>query len=427
MDLIYADLHLHSPFSRATSRKMSVENLEKHAKLKGINLLGSADFTHPSWLSELKQTLSEINDTGIFHSRMGVNFILSTEVSNVYTFSGKIRKVHNLILAKNFEIVEQINEKLRKFGNLESDGRPILNGMSCTELVEVLMEISNDILIIPAHYFTPWYGLLGSKSGFDSVEECFEEKSKHIFALETGLSSDPLMAFRIGKLDKYTLLSFSDSHTYIPLRLGREFTTFKLDKLCYKEIYEAIKKKDKSKIIMTGEIFPEEGKYYFTGHKNCGISLHPKDAMKMKNICSKCKRKLTVGVLQRVEELADRSEGFVPKNAIPFKHLIPLMEIIAELLKTNAYSQIVWQKYYKLIEKFGNELNVLLNVPREELIKVTDEKIADAIIKVREGKVKYKPGYDGIYGIPIFDEKEYEKLKQKQEIKISTQKSLKEF
>ncbi|MGQ9744338.1 MAG: endonuclease Q family protein [Candidatus Bathycorpusculaceae bacterium] len=227
---------------------------------------------------------------------------------------------------------------------------------------------------------------------------------------------------RISKLDKYTLLSFSDSHTYIPLRIGREFTTFNLDKLCYKEIYEAIKKKDKSKIVITGEFFPEEGKYHFTGHRNCGISLHPKDAIKLNNICPKCGRKLTVGVLQRVEELADRPEGFIPKDSIPFKHLIPLMEIIAEMFKTNAYSQTVWKEYYKLVEKFGNELNILLNIPKEELLKVTDEKIADAIIKVREGKVRYIAGYDGVYGKPVFDEK-FEPKKEK----FMFQKNLREF
>jgi uncharacterized protein (TIGR00375 family) len=412
MNLIYADLHVHSSFSRATSKDITIENLSRYGKIKGLNLLSTGDITHPSWLRVLKEKLEEIDDTGIFQNKEGFNFILSGEVSNVYEFEGKIRKVHNLLLIKNFEIADQVNEKLKNFGNLESDGRPIFNGMSCAELVEILMEISKDILIIPAHYLTPWYGLLGSKSGFDSVEECFGEKSKHIFALETGLSSDPSMAFRVSKLDRYTLVSFSDSHTYIPSRIGREFTVFKLKELCYKEIYEAIRKKDKSKIVMTGEIFPQEGKYFFTGHRNCGIVLHPRDAIKLNNICPRCKRKLTVGVLQRIEELADRPEGFVPKDSIPFKHLIPLMEIIAEMFKTNVYSQTVWKEYYKLIEKFGNELNVLLNVPKEDLLKVTNEKIADAIIKVREGKVRYQPGYDGLYGKCIFDEK-FEHKKEK--------------
>jgi uncharacterized protein (TIGR00375 family) len=417
--LIIGDLHLHSPFSRGTSKETSIHNLEKYAKLKGINLLGSADFTHPRWLEQLKQNLSEMDDTGIFCSKGRMNFVLSTEVCNIYEFEGKVRKVHNLIFAKNFEIVEQINETLKKYGNLESDGRPIFNGMSCAELVEVLMKISPDILIIPAHYLTPWFGVLGSKSGFESIEDCFQEKSKYIFALETGLSSDPKMAYRVSKLDKYTLVSFSDSHTYIPSRLGREFTSFLVKRLTYNELFEAIKKKE---IAMTGEFFPEEGKYFWDGHRLCGVSLHPRDAIKLKNICPKCGKKLTIGVLHRIEELADRPENYLPKDAVPFKHLIPLMEIIAEIFGTNVYSKKVWEEYYKIIQKFGNELNVLLNVPKEELLKVTNEKIADALIKVREGKVKYQPGADGEYGRPIFDENFIPK-----EVKFPTQKSLKDF
>lgn len=423
MSLIYSDLHIHSPFSRAASKEININNLEVYAKLKGINLLGTGDFTHPKWLIELKKNLSEVDGEGIFQTKRGeVNFLLSTEVCNIYEFDKKIRRVHNLILARSFEIVDQINEQFKKFGDLEADGRPVFNGVSCVELVDSLMNISKDILIIPAHYFTPWFGVLGSKSGFNSVEECFQEESKHIYALETGLSSDPLMAFRISKLDKYTLVSFSDSHTYIPLRLGREFTVFKLNKLSFKEIYEAIKNKDKSKLVMTGEFFPEAGKYHFSGHRKCNVNLHPKDAMKFNNICPKCKRKLTIGVLQRVEELADRPEGFTPSNYIPFKHVVPLMEIIAEIYKVNAYSQTVWSEYYNLIKKFGNELNILLNVSKEELIKVANEKIVEAIIKVRENKVKYISGYDGVYGRIIFFNEE-----KREEKPAYNQKNLEDF
>jgi uncharacterized protein (TIGR00375 family) len=423
--LIYSDLHIHSSFSRAASKEVNIANLEKYAKLKGINLLGTGDFTHPKWLMQLKSELSEVNE-GIFQTKNGeVNFLLSTEVCNIYEFNKQIKRVHNLILAKNFEIVDQINEKLKKFSDLEVDGRPVFNEASCAELVEWLMNISKDILVIPAHYLTPWFGLLGSKSGFNSVEECFQEETKHIYALETGLSSDPLMAFRISKLDKYTLVSFSDSHTYIPLRLGREFTVFKLNKLSFKEIYESIKNKDKSKIVMTGEFFPEAGKYHFSGHRKCNVNLHPKEAMKINNICPKCKRKLTIGVLQRVEELSDRPEDFMPTDYIPFKHLVPLMEIIAEIYKVNAYSQTVWNEYYNLIKEFGNEINILLNVSKGELTKVTNEKIAEAIIKMRNGKVKYISGYDGVYGKIIFFNKEKEEDVSKK--KIQVQKNLEEF
>jgi len=425
LSLIYSDLHIHSPFSRAVSKKVDVSSLEENAKLKGINLIGTGDFTHPKWLEKLKTNLFEVNEDGIFKTKKeDVYFILSGEVCNVYEFEGQTRKVHNLVLAKNFEVVEQINNKLKEFGDLEADGRPIFNGMSCAELVEILMSISKDILIIPAHYFTPWFGVLGSKSGFNSVEECFQEETKHIYALETGLSSDPLMAFRISKLDKYTLVSFSDSHTCTPLRLGREFTVFKLNKVSFKEIYEAIKNKDKAKLIMTGEVFPEAGKYHFSGHRKCVISLHPKEALKLNNICPKCRKKLTIGVLQRVEELADRPEGFTPKDYIPFKHFIPLMEIIAEAYETYIYSQIVWDTYRNLIKRFGNEINVLLNASKEEMLKVVNERIVEAIIKVRNGEVKYISGYDGVYGKPLL----FDKNKSKETIKeVQTQKSLEDF
>jgi len=421
--LIYADLHIHSPFSRAVSKEVNVSSLEENAKLKGINLLGTGDFTHPKWLEKLKTNLFEVNDEGVFKTRRGdVYFILSGEVCNIYEFEGQTRKVHNLILIKNFEIAEQINDKLKEFGDLEADGRPTFNGMSCAELVETLMSISKDILIIPAHYFTPWFGVLGSKSGFNSIEECFQEKSKYIYALETGLSSDPLMAFRISKLDEYTLVSFSDSHTCSPLRLGREFTVFKLNRVSFKEIYEAIKNKDKSKLVMTGEVFPEAGKYHFSGHRKCNISLHPKEALKLNNTCPKCGKKLTIGVLQRVEELADRPEGYIPKDYIPFKHIVPLLEIIAEVYEANTYSQIVWSEYNNLIKNFGNEINVLLNVSREELGKVANEKIIKAILRVREGKVKYISGYDGVYGKPLLFERNKETVKD-----VYSQKSLEDF
>ncbi|MEM4649970.1 MAG: endonuclease Q family protein [Candidatus Bathyarchaeia archaeon] len=422
MNLIYSDLHIHSPFSRAVSKEVNIFSLEKNAKIKGLNLIGTGDFTHSKWLENLKNNLFEVNE-GIFKTEDGeVYFIISGEICNVYEFEGKIRKVHNLILVKNFEIAEQVNDELKKFGDLEADGRPVLNKMSCAELVEILMSISTDILIIPAHYFTPWFGVLGSKSGFNNIEECFQEESKHIYALETGLSSDPLMAFRISKLDKYTLVSFSDSHTCSPLRLGREFTVFKLNKVSFKEIYEAIKNKDKSKLVMTGEIFPEAGKYHFSGHRKCNISLHPKEALRLNNICPRCKKKLTVGVLQRVEELADRPPGFIPKDYILFKHLIPLMEIIAEVYEMNVYSQTIWNEYYNLIKRFGNEINVLLNVSKEELTKVVNEQVAEAILKVREGRVKYISGYDGVYGRPLLLDKEKE-IKEN----YNTQKSLEDF
>lgn len=396
------DLHVHSPYSRACSKNISLESLSETAKLKGLNLLGSGDFTHTKWLEILKSKLREIDNTGIY-SYNDFNFLLSTEVCNIFESSGVQRKVHNLIFAENFEIVGQINEQLGKHGNLESDGRPILN-LSCAEMVEILNTISNDIMIISAHFFTPWFGVLGSKSGFDSIKECYEDQTKNIHALETGLSSDPAMAWKISWLDDFTLLSFSDAHSTNIWRLGREFSVFDITPLSYENLTGAIIKKDPKRFLFTGEFFPEEGKYHWTGHRNCNVSLSPKDALKLNNKCPMCKRNLTVGVLQRVEELADREDGFVPEDAIPFKSLLPLYEIISFVTGVNQlYSKKVIEEQNKLIDRFGNELNVLLNITKEELKKVTSEEIADAIIKVREGKVRFHAGYDGNYGIPIFD------------------------
>jgi uncharacterized protein (TIGR00375 family) len=418
---IIADFHIHSLWSRATSKQMNLEGISKGAKAKGLNLVGTSDFTFKRWLEELKKKLEPIEGAGLFKYN-DVYFMLTVEVGTIYQQEGKKRDIHHIIHAPSFEIVDQINEALSKYGNLASDGRPTLN-LTSPELVEILMEISKDIVITSSHIWTPWKSLFGSKFGFNSVEECYQDKTKYIFSLETGLSSNPEMNWRLSALDKFTLVSNSDSHSPWPWRLGREANVFELEKLTYWEIFDAIKKKDKKRFLYTIEVDPNYGKYHFDGHRNCGILLHPREAIKLNNICPKCGRKLTIGVLHRVEELADRPEGFVPKDAIPFKTLLPLYEIISFAWGSGElYSRKVLQEHDKLIKKFGNELNVLLNVSREELLKVTNEKIADAIIKVREGKVEYQAGYDGVYGKPIFDEKFTPK-----KMELPTQKSLKEF
>src|SRR3990167_9544987 len=321
---LIADLQIHSRFSRATSTTLNLSNLEKYARLKGINLLGTGDFTHPKWFAELKNELKE-DDSGILTSKTGFHFVLQGEISNIYTQDGKARRIHTLLLARNFEIVEQINKALLKKGRLDYDGRPIF-GFSCIELVEMMKEIDDEIEIIPAHAWTPWYGIFGSMSGFDSVEECFKEQSKHIYAIETGLSSDPAMNWRISKLDKYTLVSSSDAHSFWPWRLGRECNIFNID-LSYDAILQSIRKR--KGFVETVEMWPHEGKYHYTGHRACNVCLSPTEAIKMNDICPKCKSKLTVGVAQRVEMLADRPEGFIPKGAVPFRNLIPLSEVIA--------------------------------------------------------------------------------------------------
>jgi len=397
-----ADFHLHSKYARATSREMDIDGLSKGAKIKGLNLLGTGDFTHPDYFLEIKSKLQEISGTGIYFYD-DVYFILTCEVGTTFVLDNKIRRVHHIIHASSFDVVKQISEMLSKYGNLSTDGRPMLK-LSAVELVEILMGISNDIMITSAHAWTPFFSVFGSKNGFNSVEECYQDQTKHIFSLETGLSSTPDMNWRLSSLDKFTLLSNSDSHSTNPWRLGREANVFELNKLTYWEIVDAIKNKDKSRFLFTIETNAAYGKYHLDGHKNCNVSLEPDETKKLNGICPRCRRKLTIGVLHRVKELADREEGHIPKDVIPFKTLLPLYEVISFVTGVNQlYSKKVIEEQNNLIDRFGNEFNVLLNISREELVKVTSEKIADAIIKVREGKVSFDAGYDGVYGKPIFN------------------------
>ncbi|NQT00059.1 MAG: DNA helicase UvrD, partial [Candidatus Omnitrophica bacterium] len=317
-----ADFHIHSKYSRATSREMDLENIVDWAKLKGISLVGTGDFTHHLWLRELKSKLKP-SGNGIFAYK-GVNFILTAEISNIYSKAGRGRRVHNVLFAPDFATVEKINNELAGFGNLSSDGRPML-GMDCISLVEVVLAASSDCLIVPAHAWTPWYSLFGSNSGFDTIEECFEQYTKDIYALETGLSSDPAMNWCWSALDRFSLISNSDAHS--PSRLGREANVFDCQ-LDYYEIIDTLKKKDKRRFLYTVEFFPQEGKYHYDGHRNCKILYSPAESKSKNNICPVCGRSLTVGVMHRVQQLGDRDECFFPDNAIPFKNLNPLDEII---------------------------------------------------------------------------------------------------
>lgn len=393
---IFADLHIHSHYSRATSNQMNIENLERFGKIKGLNLIGTGDFTHPNWLEELKGILNENN--GLFQFKdKNIYFILQAEVSNIYEQDGKIRKIHNVILAPSFDVVDQINDFLKDYGKLSSDGRPILTKINCAELTEKLIGISKEIMIIPAHAWTPWFSVFGSKSGFDSLKECFQDQTKNIFAIETGLSSDPVMNWRLSALDSVSLISNSDSHSPWPTRIGRELNVFDTE-INYKEIINAIKEKDPKKFLYTIEVDPSYGKYHFDGHRNCNVCLEPRESIKYHNACPACDKTLTIGVLHRVEELADRPEGFVPKNAIPFKSLLPLSELIAAVYNTQPFSKGVWEESMKLVKEFGSELNVLLEASEEKLKLLTHEKIVEIILKNRKGELKIQPGYDGIYG-----------------------------
>ncbi len=409
-----ADFHIHSKYSRATSKDMDLENLDKWAKIKGIKVLGTGDFTHPEWFENLKEKL-EPAEPGLYrlksqiaNSKDETRFILTSEISCIYSKRNRVRKIHIIVFAPSFEVVEKINAHLGWIGNLKADGRPIL-GLDAKELAKIVLGISGDCLIVPAHLMTPWFSLFGSRSGFNSLEECFEDYAKYIFAGETGLSADPAMLWRMPDGRRLSLISNSDSHS--PSKIGREANVFDLPFLSYSSIVTAIKAKDPQNFLYTIEFFPQEGKYHYDGHRNCQISLSPKESKKYNNICPVCGRPLTIGVLNRVEELADKPEGFQPENAVPFKSLVPLEETIAGSLEMTVGAKQVEKEYKNLIEKFGSEFNVLLDASRPELEAATLPEIAEGVIRVRENKIFVEAGYDGVYGkIRIFPQGERKTL-----------------
>ena len=335
-------------------------------------------------------------------------FMLTGEISCIYSKGGKVRRVHHLYLVPDIATAEKINAKLSFIGNLKSDGRPIL-GLDSKKFLEICLEASPDVMVIPAHAWTPWFSIFGSKSGFDAIEECFDELSKYIYAVETGLSSDPAMNWRLSKLDNVALVSNSDSHS--PTRIGREANVFNAE-LSYKGIVEAIKSRDLDKFLYTVEFFPEEGKYHYDGHRVCNVSFTPEETKKNNFLCPKCKRPLTVGVLARVEELADRASGFKPANMIPYKNVVPLDQVISDSMGLTVTSNTGWprkvmEEYEKLVKKFGNEFSVLLEATEEDLKKGALPEIAAGISKVRKGEVHIEAGYDGEYGkIKIFTAQE---------------------
>lgn len=396
-----ADFHIHSKYSRATSRDMDVKHLAEWARLKGITLIGTGDFTHHLWLEELKHSLEDLGN-GLF-KYAGAYFILTSEISSIYSKKGRTYRIHNMVVSPSFKTTDKINETLSRCGNLASDGRPIL-GLDAAELAGIVFDIDENCMVIPGHIWTPWFSLFGSMSGFDKIEDCFEKHTSKIFALETGLSSDPSMNWRLSALDKFTLISNSDSHS--PQKIGREANVFNCE-LDYRTIRDVLKTKDKKRFLYTIEFFPQEGKYHYDGHRLCGIRLSPKETSANKGVCPKCRKPVTVGVANRVEQLADRPEGFVPANTIPFKNLIPLDEIIAEARGVGKGSVAVEKDYRQAIAKFGTEFDILLKAGEDELRKGLTPKIAEGVIRVRQGKVNINAGFDGEYGIiSIFDEKD---------------------
>ena len=396
-----ADLHIHSPYARATSKEMTLENLDKWAQIKGITVMGTGDFTHPIWFKELQDKLEEA-ESGLYKLKdkeTNTRFMLTSEISCIYSKNGSVRKVHMLLFSPSFDAVEKISARLAVVGNLHSDGRPII-GIDAKEVTRIALEASPDCLVVPAHIWTPWFAVFGSKSGFNTLQECFDEYTKYIYAVETGLSSDPAMNWQVSDLDNVALISNSDSHSLG--KIGREANFFDTT-VSYPAIADAIKTKDPSKLLFTVEFFPEEGKYHYDGHRACSVSLDPKESLENNNICSVCNRPLTIGVLNRVQELADRKEGVKPAGAIPFKSLIPLIEIIGEAKQMGVASKAVQGEYAKMIEKFGNEFTILLDSDITELQDLALPEIAEGIKRVREGNVAIEPGYDGEYGkIQIF-------------------------
>ena len=399
-----ADLHIHSRFSMATSKEGTPENLDFWARKKGISLIGTGDFTHPVWREELKERLvSEGN--GLYRLKdayvkeesrkfpgEGTRFVVSGEISSIYKKNGKTRKVHNVILLPSLEAADAMAQRLEKIGNIHSDGRPIL-GLDSHDLLEMMLDVCPEGILIPAHIWTPHFSVLGAKSGFDSVEECFEELAPYIHALETGLSSDPAMNWRISKLDRYQLVSNSDAHS--PSKLGREANLLDID-CSYEGLYRAIQTGEG--LEGTVEFFPEEGKYHFDGHRKCGVSLSPVEAERLGGICPVCGKKLTMGVDHRVEQLADRAEGFVKKDGKKYESLVPLPEVISACMGYSTASKKVQGCFEQMIQTLGTEFDILRNVPSEDIKSCAGERIAEGIENVRTGNVKRIPGYDGEYG-----------------------------
>jgi DNA helicase-2/ATP-dependent DNA helicase PcrA len=410
---IVADVHLHSRFARATSKQLNPENLYKWSCLKGINLIGTGDFTHPVWIQELREHLEPAED-GVFRLRPDlascvnkeiptacqgeVRFILSTEISLIYKKGDKTRKVYHAVLMPDFEAVDRLILSLGKIGNLKSDGRPIL-GLDSRDLVEICLEASEDALIVPAHIWTPHFAALGAKSGFDSLEECYEDMLPHIFAVESGLSSDPAMNWRLSMLDDYAIVSNSDAHSLA--KLAREATCFDTE-FSYFEIYDALKSRD-HRFQGTLEFFPEEGKYHLDGHRKCEVCLEPSQSIAADNLCPVCGKKITIGVLHRVEELADRPAGSRPNHAKPFESLIPLTEVIGSVLKVGPTSKRVIGVYDKLLDRLGSELHILREAGLDEVERTGETEVAEAIGRMRAGEVEIEAGYDGVYGkIQVF-------------------------
>ncbi|MBU1195609.1 MAG: UvrD-helicase domain-containing protein [Proteobacteria bacterium] len=418
-----ADLHLHSKYSRATAKNLDLENLYRAAQIKGVFLVGTGDFTYPAWIKEIEEKL-EPAEQGLFalkkefarkidqtvpeSCKNPVRFILQSEISNIYKKDGRVRKNHNLIYFSQIETVKKFNARLDAIGNIRSDGRPIL-GLDAADLLALMLEIDDTGMFIPAHIWTPWFSLFGSKSGFDSLEACFGELTKHIFAVETGLSSDPPMNWRVADLDHVSLISNSDAHS--PGYLGRNATVFNTDP-GFENIRTALKTRNPETYLGTLDMYPDQGKYHYDGHRNCGISLNPSQTLEIKGLCPECGKPLTCGVLYRVQELACRPQGFVPDHRQGFSHLVPLSDILSEIFSVGPHTKKVTAHYQKAIELLGPELSILLDLELAKIESAGIPMLPEAIDKMRNGDIRIDPGFDGEFGkVGIFSNSERDTLK----------------
>ena len=395
---VISDLHVHSRFAMACSGSITLPGMEETALMKGINLVGTGDFTHPEWLKEIKGILEEVEETGTFRikgSKSDVRFILSSEVCTIFQDRKNLtKKIHHCVLMPSLESVDALNSVLSKYGSLPSDGRPALS-MKASELVEAVMGTNQNAFIFPAHAWTPYFGVFGSLSGFDSMKEAYEDQEKHIHALDTGLSSDPAMNWRISALDKYALIGTSDMHS-LP-KMGRKMSIFELDEMSYNDLINAIKENKPPKFSSTVDFFPEEGKYHFDGHRKCGVSIDP-DKQKSITRCPVCGGKLVIGVLHRINSLADRDAGYVPKGRPPFVKVVPLREIIAYVFGKGPISLAVDKIYTSMISQLGTEYNILVNADAQKISDGFGEDIGTAISNMRSGNITIEPGYSGVFG-----------------------------
>lgn len=413
------DLHIHSKYARACSPQLELPTIAKACERKGIQIVSTGDFTHPLWFKSIEDELEEIGASGLLRLKDGsspTRFVIGTEISVVYKHKDKTRRLHLLIYAPNLSAARAFIAALEERGvNLKSDGRPIM-GLAAQEIVKICLSIDPRMMVIPAHAWTPWFAVFGSKSGYDSLEECFESYTPQIFAIETGLSSDPPMNHRLSALDSIVLISNSDAHSLE--NLGREANVMQFENeaaVSYDEIRRILKERDATKFLYTIEFYPEEGMYHFDGHRDCRVSLSPEQTKKLKGICPVCKKPLTIGVLYRVESLADRSADKIPASFIPHRNIVPLREIIASCFGVGKGSKKVAAEYDHLLTVLGSEFFILLHAEIATIAQAaSDKNIALGIQNVRENKVIPVPGYDGVYGtVDAFPGVKYKGPKQK--------------